>query len=68
MDADLLEQRRRAIDAKARLAGYEPRLGETFPLQGELDDKLTQLSVIEADLAHPEAVVKENHPAEVASV
>jgi N12 class adenine-specific DNA methylase len=68
MDADLLEQRRRAIDAKARLAGYEPRLGETFPLQGELDDKLAQLSGIEADLAHPEAVVNENHPAEVASV
>ena len=40
MDAELEEQRRRAIDAKARLAGYEPRLGETFPLQGELDDKL----------------------------
>jgi N12 class adenine-specific DNA methylase len=57
MDADLLEQRRRAIDAKARLADYEPRLGETFPLQGELDDKLTQLSDIETDLAHPEATV-----------
>ena len=36
MDAELEEQRRRGIDAKARLAGYEPRLGETFPLQGEL--------------------------------
>ena len=40
MDAELEEQRRRAVDAKARLAGYEPRLGETFPLQGELDAKL----------------------------
>ena len=60
MDANLLEQRRRAIDAKARLAGYEPRLGETFPLRGELDDKLTQLSGIEADLAHPEATVSDD--------
>jgi hypothetical protein len=68
MDADLLEQRRRAIDAKARLVGYEPRLGETFPLQDELGDKLAQLSGIEADLAHPEGVVDENNPAEVASV
>jgi hypothetical protein len=57
MDIDLLEQRRRANDAKTRLAGYEPRLGETFPLQGELDDKLAQLFGIEADLAHPEALM-----------
>ena len=33
----------------------EPRLGETFPLQGELDDKLAQLADIEADLASTEA-------------
>ena len=56
MDAELEEQRRRVIDAKARLAGYEPRLGETFPLQGELDDKLAQLADIEADLASTEGV------------
>ena len=54
MDAELEEQRRRAIDAKARLAGYQPRLGETFPLQGELDDRLAQLAEIEADLASTE--------------
>ena len=40
MEAELEEQRRRVTDAKARLAGYEPRLGEAFPLQGELDAKL----------------------------
>ena len=40
MDAELEEQRRRVTDAKVRLAGYEPRLGEAFPLQGELDVKL----------------------------
>ena len=54
MDAELEEQRRRGIDAKARLAGYTPRLGETFPLQGELDDRLAQLAEIEADLASTE--------------
>ena len=37
MEAELEEQRRRVTDAKARLAGFEPRLGEVFPLQGELD-------------------------------
>ena len=68
MEAELDEQRRRGIEAKARLAGYQPRLGETFPLQGELDDRLAQLAGIEADLACPEAVVNENHPPEVASV
>jgi hypothetical protein len=41
------------------LTGYEPRLGETFPLQGELDDRLAQLADIEADLARPEEVPEE---------
>ena len=59
MDTELEEHRRRVIDAKARLAGYEPRLGETFPLQGELDDRLAQLADIEADLARPEEVIGE---------
>ncbi|HJY17937.1 MAG TPA: helicase-related protein, partial [Xanthobacteraceae bacterium] len=44
MEADLEEHRRRVTDAKVRLAGYEPRLGEAFPLQGELDGKLSQLA------------------------
>jgi N12 class adenine-specific DNA methylase len=59
METDLEEHRRRVIDAKARLAGYEPRLGETFPLQGELDDRLAQLADIEADLARPEEMIGE---------
>jgi hypothetical protein len=50
MEADLDEHHRRVVDAKARLAGYEPRLGEVFPLQGELDGKLLQIADIEADL------------------
>jgi hypothetical protein len=64
MDTELEENRRRVIDAKARLAGYEPRLGETFPLQGELDGKLAQLAEIEADLAGTEGVIDEHCPAQ----
>ena len=48
MDGELEDHRRRAAGAKVRLAGYEPRLGEAFPLQGELDGKLAQLVAIEA--------------------
>jgi D-serine dehydratase len=59
METELGEQRRRVTDAKARLAGYAPRLGEAFPLQGELDAKLAQLAEIEADLAGTEGVVSE---------
>jgi len=64
MEADLEEHRRRVTDAKVRLAGYEPRLGEVFPLQGELDVKLSQLAEIEADLASTEGVVNENGSAQ----
>ncbi|WP_287849688.1 helicase-related protein, partial [Acidiphilium sp.] len=67
METELGEQRRRVTDAKARLAGYAPRLGETFPLQGELDAKLALLAEIEADLASTEGVVNEGQAA-VASV
>jgi hypothetical protein len=62
MDVELEEHRRRVIDAQARRAGFEPRLGEAFPLQGELDDKLAQLADIEADLAGTEGSVTANHP------
>jgi hypothetical protein len=63
METELGEQRRRVADAKARLAGYAPRLGETFPLQGELDAKLALLAEIEADLANTEGAVNEGRPA-----
>ena len=59
MDIELDDQRRRVVDAKARLAGYEPRLGEAFPLQGELDAKLVLLAEIAADLASTEGIGKE---------
>jgi N12 class adenine-specific DNA methylase/adenine-specific DNA methylase len=63
METEIEEQRRRVTDAKARLAGYAPRLGETFPLQGELDARLAQLAEIEADLARTEGVVSEGESA-----
>jgi N12 class adenine-specific DNA methylase len=64
MDTELEEQRRRAANAKARLVGFEPRLGETFPLQGELDAKLALLAGIEADLAGTGGVDKETPSAQ----
>jgi len=63
MDTELEEQRRRGIEAKARLAGYAPRLGEMFPLQGELEAKLGQLAEIEFDLARTEHMTDETNPA-----
>ena len=54
---DLETQVRQRADAVARLAGYEPRLGETFPLQGELDEKLARLAEIEADLAKTDSIL-----------
>ena len=55
-EAELEEQQRRRTDAMARLKGYEPRLGEPFPLQGELDDKLGRMAELTADLAKTEGV------------
>jgi hypothetical protein len=50
-EAELEEQPRRAQDAGSRLAGYEARLGDAFPLQGELEAKRAELTRIEAELA-----------------
>jgi len=50
-EVDLQEQQRLALDATRRLADYESRLGEAFPLQAELDAKRTELTRIEAELA-----------------
>ena len=61
-EADLEKQTRRAADAVARLAGYEPRLGETFPLQGELDEKLARMAELEADLAKTESIIADDSP------
>jgi hypothetical protein len=56
-EADIEEQTRRAADAAQRLAGYEPRLGEVFPLKAELDEKLARMAELEADLAKTESIV-----------
>jgi hypothetical protein len=56
-EADVEEQTRRAADATQRLAGYEPRVGEVFPLQAELDEKLARMAELEADLAKTESNV-----------
>jgi hypothetical protein len=50
-ELDLQEQQRLASGATRRLADYEARLGEAFPLQAELDAKRAELTRIEADLA-----------------
>jgi len=62
MEVERDEQRRRASESANRLAGYEPRLGEAFPLQSELDDRLARLAEIEADLARTEGVTNETAP------
>jgi hypothetical protein len=61
-EEDLETQVRQRADAIARLAGYEPRLGETFPLQGELDEKLARLAEIEADLANTDSILADDQP------
>jgi hypothetical protein len=68
MDAELEEQRRRVRDAKARLTGYQPRLGESFPLQSELDDRLAQLFDIEAELASTEGTGADGHSAQPTAI
>jgi hypothetical protein len=63
MEAELEEHRRRGTDAKVRLAGYAPRLGEVFPLQIELDDKRAHLAEIQANLASADGVIDTHHAA-----
>jgi hypothetical protein len=63
-EADIEEQTRRAADAAQRLAGYEPRLGEGFPLQAELDEKLVCMAELEADLAKTESIAGESNVSE----
>ena len=59
-ESDIEDHVRRRSDAATRLAGYEPRLGEAFPLQGELDEKLARMAELEADLAKTEGITAED--------
>ena len=59
---ELVIETRRQDEAMARLRGYEPRLGEPFPLQAELDDKLERMAALEADLAKTESVIADDDP------
>jgi chromosome segregation ATPase len=59
-DAEIAEHARRRADADSRLAGYEPRLGEAFQLQGELDEKLARIAELEADLAATESAMTDS--------
>ena len=45
------DYRRRLIEAEKRLAAYQPRLGETFAFEGELELKRAELAEIETSLA-----------------
>jgi hypothetical protein len=51
-ELDLQEQQQLALDATRRLADYEARLGQAFPLQAELDAKREELTRLEAELAN----------------
>ena len=57
---EIEDHARRRADADSRLAGYKPRLGEAFPLQGELDDKLARMADLEADLATTEGAMTDS--------
>jgi hypothetical protein len=59
-EGEIKQQERRRADAAARLAGYEPRLGEAFQLQAELDEKLARMAELEADLARTGSVTAED--------
>ena len=61
-EAELEDQTRRRAHAISRLRGYEPRLGETFALQAELDDKRACMTALEADLASTQSVLTGDDP------
>jgi hypothetical protein len=50
-DAELEEAEMRVAEGTRRVADYEPRLGQPFDLQGELDAKQAELQQIDAALA-----------------
>jgi N12 class adenine-specific DNA methylase/adenine-specific DNA methylase len=50
-ESERQDYRRRLIEAEKRLAAYQPRLGEAFAFEGELELKRAELAEIETSLA-----------------
>ena len=50
-EVEIAVQRRRIADETRRLQEFEARIGQEFPLAGELALKRDELAAIEADLA-----------------
>ena len=61
-EAELEGAVRRRADASARLADYEPRLGERFPLHAELEDKLARMAELETELGKIESIIAQDAP------
>ena len=58
LDAELEEAELRVAEGNRRVADYEPRLGQPFDLQGEVDAKLAELGAIDKALAESEETVE----------
>ncbi|WP_421405380.1 N-6 DNA methylase [Agrobacterium fabrum] len=54
-ETELNHHRARLVDARRRLASFQPRLGESFAFEAELDHKYRQLAEIEKELAASES-------------
>jgi hypothetical protein len=57
LDAELEDAEMRVAEGTRRVADYEPRLGQPFDLQGELDAKLAELGAIDRALAESEETI-----------
>lgn len=55
IETELAEQKDRRVAAERRLADFQPRIGDTFEFQAELDAKRADYAQLEADLAQQKA-------------
>jgi len=60
--------RHRLPDAQRRMVSYQPRLGEGFALEAELELKLRELAEIEKDLAATDEAEDDRQAADVGRV
>ena len=49
-EVELAEERRTIAEVSAWLPGFKARLGDAFPHQAELDEKLAEMAELEASL------------------